>query len=292
MAESAEVEQDDGFVSALMLCAAAAGDSATAKAVFLASEVRKMDHLRTIGSKEPFLDSRILQQPEQQLSIVASGQPVNGWNSIANDSSNEVSNWSKDDQNNHSLSTVEAFGNREYGKDTRVVSALIRAAAQAMNKNGIGDMWAGNANLGFLCDNSLRLITTRWEPSYRDTGIAGVNSTKLGIGALRRLDENEKDGDERKPGKRVKFRGMYVEDEDVPTIDDVNGPVESAEPTRKADNEVEDDLFADDEEEFEQKFLNVSIPQGDDGYTNQAEVRHDKTFFSLLSPPFFFARCQ
>jgi hypothetical protein len=97
------------------------------------------------------------------------------------------------------------------------------------------------------------------------------------------LDENEKDGDERKPGKRVKFRGMYVEDDDVPTIDDVNGPLESAEPTRKADNEVEDDLFADDDEEFEQKFLNLSVAQGDDGYTDQAEVRHDKTFFSLVS---------
>ncbi len=49
LAENAEVKQDDGFVAALMLCAGAAGDSATAKAILLASEVRKMNHLRTIG---------------------------------------------------------------------------------------------------------------------------------------------------------------------------------------------------------------------------------------------------
>ena len=53
LAEAAEVEQDDGFTSALMLCAAAAGDSATSKAILLASEVRKMDHLRTIGGSRP-----------------------------------------------------------------------------------------------------------------------------------------------------------------------------------------------------------------------------------------------
>ena len=270
MAETAEVEQDEGFVSALMLCAAAAGDSATAKAVFLASEVRKMDHLRTIGSKEPFLDNSLKQGEPLSTS---SGQKVIGLDSNTSDSSNEVSNWSNGNQNNHFLSAVETFGNREYGKDTRVVSALIRSAAQAMNKNGIGDMWQGKENLGFLCDNSLRLITTRWEPSYRDTNIPGVNSTKLGIGALRRLDEKEKD-EERKPGKRVKFRGMYVEDEDLPTIDDGNAPLEYAELNRTTDDE--DDLFADDEEEFEKKFLNVPISPGDDRYADQSEVRRYK----------------
>ena len=48
-AEASEVPQDDGFVSALMLCAATAGDSATAKAIYLASEVRRMKHLRSVG---------------------------------------------------------------------------------------------------------------------------------------------------------------------------------------------------------------------------------------------------
>ena len=38
MAEHAEVKQDDGFVAALMLCAAAAGDSSTARAIYLASK--------------------------------------------------------------------------------------------------------------------------------------------------------------------------------------------------------------------------------------------------------------
>eukprot|EP00957_Ditylum_brightwellii_P120501 9193816-Ditylum_brightwellii.AAC.1 len=50
MAEQAEVKQDDGFVSALMLCAAAQGDIATAKAVLLGSEVRRMDYLPIFGN--------------------------------------------------------------------------------------------------------------------------------------------------------------------------------------------------------------------------------------------------
>lgn len=52
LAEQAEVRQDDGFVSALMLCAAAAGDASTARAIYLASKVRRLDHLRTCGGKD------------------------------------------------------------------------------------------------------------------------------------------------------------------------------------------------------------------------------------------------
>ena len=50
MAENAETEQDDGFIAALISCAAAAGDLATAKAIFVANQIRRLDQFRTIGS--------------------------------------------------------------------------------------------------------------------------------------------------------------------------------------------------------------------------------------------------
>ena len=64
MAENAEVEQDDGFVAALILCAASAGDMATAKAVYVASEIRRLDQLRTIGSDEHLARLRGENSPE------------------------------------------------------------------------------------------------------------------------------------------------------------------------------------------------------------------------------------
>jgi hypothetical protein len=122
---------------------------------------------------------------------------------------------------NFNIPTVQAFGEREYGIDTRVVSALIRASAQAMDRNGIGTIWAGRDNGGFLCENSLRLITTRWEPSYRNTSVPGINTTKAGIGALRHVDERSME-EESKPGKRKKFRGLYVDEADLPSFDDTS----------------------------------------------------------------------
>ena len=52
LAEQAEVQQADGFCSALMPCAAAAGDSSTARAVCLARKVRRLNHLRTCEGEE------------------------------------------------------------------------------------------------------------------------------------------------------------------------------------------------------------------------------------------------
>ncbi|EJK70747.1 hypothetical protein THAOC_07867, partial [Thalassiosira oceanica] len=44
-----EVARDDGFVASLMRCAAAAGDASMVREIYLASRVRRMDHLRTSG---------------------------------------------------------------------------------------------------------------------------------------------------------------------------------------------------------------------------------------------------
>lgn len=233
LAESAEVQHDDGFTSALMLCAAAAGDSATSKAILLASEVRKMDHLRTIGGSRPDalddgendlqLEARPMSGAEKSKSNAEKGELINAEGALNKNSENvkEIS-----------------FGEREYGKDTRVISAFVHSCAQALNKNGLGTMWAGRENLGYLCENSLRLITTRWEPSYRDTSVPGVNSTKVGIGALRHMDEREQDY-EYTPGKRKKFRGLFVDENDLATIDDIENDSD--------DEYIDDSLFNDKE---------------------------------------------
>jgi pentatricopeptide repeat protein len=210
IAENAEAELDDGFVSALMLCAAAAGDSATAKAVFLAAEVRKMDHLRTIGGESHLKQLRSQINSETDFSgsagedslITVGDQPING-NSLSE------------------ADGMKTFGEREYGKDTRAVSALLHSCATASSSKGIGTMWAGKQNLGYLCENSLRLITTRWEPSYTNKDIPGENSTKVGISQLRRYDDHHRD-EVPQPGKRKKFRGLYIDDDAVLTTDDMD----------------------------------------------------------------------
>ena len=257
LADTAEVQHDDGFISALMLCAAAAGDSATTKAILLASEVRKIDHLRTIGgSIRDTLDDQdndlhvsrnILQQKieigEHSTSIIASSDE------------NDIATKCDDINLIHNSSGVKhkytpTFSEREYGKDTRVFSALIHSYAQAMNSNGIGTIWAGRENLGFLCDNSLRLITTRWDPSYRDTTIPGMSTTKIGIGALRRMDERD-DDDVTKPGKRKQFRGLYVDEDDLVNIDDFDNEIDPIENTHNDTNNLSGggvgNLFTDNE---------------------------------------------
>lgn len=215
MAENAEVELDDGFVSALMLCAAAAGDSATAKAVFLASEVRKMDHLRTIGSNSHLRQLRGQDSPENSAI-----EPVNELNGGQTDGTLTKIDYQLSLQDSDSKA-LASFGEREYGKDTRSMSALLRSCAKALDNDGIGTMWAGKENQGYLCENSLRLINTRWEPSYRDTSIPGESSTKLGINALQRYDQHDRE-EEPKKGVRKKFRGLFIEEDDLLTVDDLD----------------------------------------------------------------------
>lgn len=262
LAEAAEVEQDDGFISALMLCAAAAGDSATSKAILLASEVRKLDHLKTIGGSRP----ESLENGDSDLRLEA--------RTTSESTSEEgglVSTKGAVAKRPQNFDQPVPFGEREYGKDTRVISAFVHSCAQALNKNGLGTMWAGRENLGYLCDNSLRLITTRWEPSYRDTSVPGVDSTKVGIGALRHMDEREKDY-EYTPGKRKKFRGLFVDEDDLATIDDIEN---------SSDNEDVDDSLFDDEEyiesedfdEFISAFENEAKGKSEDFPVNEDEVR-------------------
>jgi hypothetical protein len=226
MAENAEVEQDESFVSALMLCSAAAGDSATTKAVYLAAEVRKMDHLRTIGPTSSFnvLLGRGGNNPEHLLSPVIDQSSDSGdedgysGNSLINPDTSTGSGLQV--HQNKKTGLVKSFGEREYGKDTRALSALLKACGQAMGPNNLGTMWAGSSNRGYLCENSLRMITTRWEPSYTKSSIPDELSTKVGISSLRRYDENDRDEPPKKGAARKKFKGLYLDDDAEQLVND------------------------------------------------------------------------
>lgn len=227
MADNAEVEQDAGFVSALMLCAAAAGDSASAKAILLASEVRGMEQLWTIGpgpSMTQQLEDNMYREIASSASIPASSDDIieglagdstyeGGIGSFPETSSFAVDEAKSGENGNKPHLPQKSYGEREYGMDSRVLSALLRSCAQAMDSNGIGTIWAGTSNQGFLCENSQRLITTRWEPQIVDSRLPGESSTQVGIGALQRFDQYKDDDSDRKKGGRQKFRGMFIEDD-------------------------------------------------------------------------------
>ena len=333
-ADQAEVEQDDGFASALMLCAATAGDAATAKAIYLASEVRKLQHMRAIGGPDHL---RMLrgEDPEKpsksMLEIASRSEPIESDDSESNDEEDfdldkmlkEISSEESDgdidsDQGLHDLldklsdskldeiidgmsetdmkailgeisasgfegkldelvsdkkldldgdfdkiledeslskELMNAFDSgtsdsdtsiddrsvskdlinrlgssssesdesvqlRRENQDTRKLSALLRANANAVENRGLGDMWAGFENKGFLCENSLNLIVARYQPKYTDKSIPGISGTEAGLSGM----VWDEDDDAHLMGKRLrrkKFMGV-LESEDGNTVDDLD----------------------------------------------------------------------
>ena len=183
MAEQAEVKQDDGFVAALMLCAAAAGDSSTARAIYLASKVRRLDHLRTCGGKDHLKRLQGL-IPEDEKQKLLGG----GGGSVSDDDGTKPALSSKSSKA-PALRTIEeefeeehaAYEHREYGTDTRILSALMLSHAKAMESKGLGSMWAGRYNRGYLCPNSLRYIEAYNLPQYENMAIPGLDSVKAGL---------------------------------------------------------------------------------------------------------------
>jgi pentatricopeptide repeat protein len=204
LAEQAEVEQDDGFVSALMLCAATAGDSSTARAIYLASKVRRLDHLRTCGGKDHLKKLQGLISEEDKLRI---GQ--GGSNGLAHSQTfvpapktieEEISENHKD------------YENREYGNDTRVLSALLLAHSKAMQPKGLGSMWAGKYNRGYLCENSLRYIEAYNIPQMKNQAIPGITSVEAGLTA-EGWEAEDFDTDTKQLRKKNKFRVQQIADD-------------------------------------------------------------------------------
>jgi pentatricopeptide repeat protein len=243
-AEQAEVVQDDGFVAALMLCAAAAGDSATAKAILLASEVRRMDHLRTIGPETHLAALRGVVDPQDiinglaqvsggiktlvlpedvQRQLLATGAVDSGTGALtltgaaATGISPTVSSL-LDPRKSRT-----AFEEREFGgKDSRILTALMKACSSAIDPKGMGDMWAGKSNKGYLHENSLRLVATVQKPRYADNSIPGISGTEVGLSGMNLQDEGVEEMSKRL--RRAKYEGGK-EDMDVGFDMDTIDPV-------------------------------------------------------------------
>jgi len=211
---------DTGFIAALTLCAAAAGDVATAKAIYVANQIRsQMDHLRPIGSDAHLARLRGEDVPFENTYDVASRErgpeqlaETNGGNT--SDGGHSLRQLNGDDSE-----VVPSFGDREYGRDSRVLSAILLACARASDQNGVGTMWQGRENKGYLCINSLRLITAKWKPQYSDNEIPGQ-----GLRDNLTWEGEHRDEPEYEPGKRSKnkFKGVDVDDSGGTTLDDLD----------------------------------------------------------------------
>lgn len=236
LAESAGVEQDEGFVAALGLCAAAAGDVATAKAIYVASQIRMQDQFRTIGPNvhlarlrgEKVSDDKLTVDllPRQQQARLG-GTSFSSDGSLSTTGSESESNFVESDKEyergDASLSrrdskrkTYPSYGEREYGKDNRVLSAILHACAQSVDKNGVGTMWQGRENKGYMCVNSLRLIAAPKVPQYYDNSIPG-QKTADNLTWSGEHTEGYRDGKR----KSRKFEGVDVDDSGS-TLDDLD----------------------------------------------------------------------
>lgn len=241
MAENTGADHDQGFVAALCLCAAEAGDVATAKAIYLASQIRKLDQFRTIGPNSHLARLRGENVPVdydsanmdlvsgRQSTMISSKNIPNGNTSeiIEGDFAQEkmttedgkLVDQASSIYNCQQRTKYPSFGEREYGKDNRVLTAILRACAKAADQNGMGTIWQGRENKGYLCINSLRLIKAIKLPQYTDKSIPGqtITDTMTWAGEQRDLDGY-------RPGKRRsrKFEGIDYVDGAAGTIDDLD----------------------------------------------------------------------
>ena len=187
LAEQSEVVQDDAFIAALISCASSAGDLASAKAIYLASNL-----INNFGTLHPLSSG----QDKGQSLLITSGD------SMGSDSLFDAS-------------TTSVF-EKEYGADSRVLSALLHTCATTAASTGMGDIWQGRENDGFLCLNSLRLINARRLPRYIKNDIPGQKAS----------DNLIWDGEDRKydvrGNKRIGKFQLDFDEEAGSTLDDLD----------------------------------------------------------------------
>ncbi len=208
LAEQAEVRQDDGFVSALMLCAAAAGDSSTARAIYLASKVRRLDHLRTCGGEDHLKRLQGLIPEDERVQLLGGGQ--------GGDSDSPALLFGGGSSNKPALRSIEeefvneheAYEHREYGTDTRILTTLLLAHSKAMETKGLGSMWKGRYNRGYLCPNSLRYLEAYNHPQYENMAIPGLNPSEAGLSSQGWQPE-EFDDDGGKSNKQLRKKNKF-----------------------------------------------------------------------------------
>jgi len=248
-AENAEVRQDDGFVSALMMCAATAGDTATAKAIYLANKVRRRKDLRSIGGPDHLRmlrgETSSASAAVAEESLVGGGdggyQQIDGGGDGQHASTSDagqsptsrvfIPSSGKFAQQSQAVAVAEpapparlpTWQERVYGRDTRRLSALLHACSKAMEVNGLGNLWAGSTNLGYLDEWSLRAIETRPRPQYRDRSIPGMTTVDHLPPEMWEKDADKGVQTMSKRLRREKYRGIEAkEDELMRTMDELD----------------------------------------------------------------------
>lgn len=235
MAESAEVQQDDGFVSALLSCAAAAGDGATAKAIYLAADLRRKDHLRTIGSKEHL---KTLQPPpeyDMTYTTILDGDTNHNINKAlllgqgigTNSTTTTTAITSSSDATTGSHLLLSSSDDDDDDTDlppqvhdtSRKYRTLLSAYAGSIKPKGIGDLWGGPKNKGFLCERTQRAIVTRQVPNYKDKSIPGMTGVEVAMGSMEWDDEPDREG---KQLRLKKFTGIRHSLQAGSNMDDID----------------------------------------------------------------------
>jgi pentatricopeptide repeat protein len=231
MAENAEVHQDRGFVAALTACAAAAGDIATAKAIYVASQVRRLDQLRTVGPNSHLARLRGQSAPMDSIgdevrqsssSMLADGGARTESGDLLSSGDGDALSSMTEMNGKNQRKRYPSFEQREYGKDTRPLSAILHACASAVDKNGIGTMWQGRENGGYLHEDSLRLLTARRLPKYHDNSIPEMSARQVAMSAVSWGGE-DKAGDFRGDKRKSRnFEGLDDDDDVGTTLDTID----------------------------------------------------------------------
>lgn len=104
------------------------------------------------------------------------------------------------------------FVEGEYGYDTRILSTLLLAHANAMQPKGLGSQWAGRYNKGYLCENSLRYIESYNIPRMKNKAIQGIDSVEAGLTA-EGWEAEVFDDDTKQLRKKNKFRLQQIADD-------------------------------------------------------------------------------
>eukprot|EP00804_Cyclotella_cryptica_P015931 CCRYP_019198-RA/>CCRYP_019198-RA protein AED:0.01 eAED:0.01 QI:2298/1/1/1/1/1/3/363/685 len=81
-----------------------------------------------------------------------------------------------------------------------------------MEPQGLGSMWAGKFNRGYLCENSLRWIEAYDQPKMRNMAIPGITSVEAGLTA-EGWEPEDFDEDSKQLRKKSKFRMQQIADD-------------------------------------------------------------------------------
>jgi len=222
LADNSEIQQDNGFISALMLCASTAGDAATAKAIYLASQVKMhMKHLRVIDGESNTPFHHLLPQRPKQISDSTT------FATLPSSETNAIFNQTKSSEPKN----ISYYDDRQTTKDMRTITALLRANANAMESGGLGNLWSGHNNQGYLDEPSLRLLTTRPKPIYLNKSIPGMSDLEAGVTSLK-WDTGEEEDDRGRGSadhgliegrlKRKKFTGGHIDEDAGLRMDEID----------------------------------------------------------------------